>query len=93
MIEEFWDGRKEFLAQLSVEDPPGLVRGKRRMLVFDPAKRASAQYRTSLAETAQGVVQRIFKAAATACLKFRYTFSQLVVQQNLEPEVQAQILL
>ncbi|KAJ7875949.1 hypothetical protein B0H13DRAFT_1893891 [Mycena leptocephala] len=30
-------------AQLSMEDPPGLVRLMRRMLVLDPEKRASAQ--------------------------------------------------
>ncbi|KAF7344237.1 Protein kinase domain-containing protein [Mycena venus] len=43
MTEEFWDGRKELFAQLGVEDPPGLVRLMRRMLVLDPAKRPSAQ--------------------------------------------------
>ncbi|KAJ7842901.1 kinase-like domain-containing protein [Mycena leptocephala] len=43
MTEEFWDERKEFFAQLGVEDPPGLVRLMRRMLVLDPAKRPSAQ--------------------------------------------------
>ncbi|KAJ7277146.1 hypothetical protein C8J57DRAFT_1465845 [Mycena rebaudengoi] len=43
MTEEFWVGRKEHFAQLSVEDPPGLVRLMRRMLVLDLAKRPSAQ--------------------------------------------------
>ncbi|KAJ7842898.1 kinase-like domain-containing protein [Mycena leptocephala] len=43
MTEEFWDERTEFFAQLGVEDPPGLVRLMRRMLVLDPAKRPSAQ--------------------------------------------------
>jgi serine/threonine protein kinase len=43
MTEEFWDRRKKRFAKLSMEDPPGLVRLMRRMLVLDPAKRPSAQ--------------------------------------------------
>ncbi|KAJ7842314.1 hypothetical protein B0H13DRAFT_2286755 [Mycena leptocephala] len=38
-----WGWKERAFAQLSVEDPPGLVRLMRRMLVLDPAKWASAQ--------------------------------------------------
>ncbi|KAJ7213568.1 kinase-like domain-containing protein [Mycena pura] len=43
MTEEFWERRKALYAQRGVEDPAGLVRLMRRMLVLDPAKRPSAQ--------------------------------------------------
>ncbi|KAJ7213574.1 kinase-like domain-containing protein [Mycena pura] len=43
MTEKFWERRKAYFAQLGVEDPAGLVRLMRRMLVLDPAKRPSAQ--------------------------------------------------
>ncbi|KAJ7888928.1 kinase-like domain-containing protein, partial [Mycena olivaceomarginata] len=43
MTEEFWDSRKTSFAKLGVEDPAGLVRLMRRMLVLDPEKRPSAQ--------------------------------------------------
>jgi hypothetical protein len=43
MTEKFWDGRKERFVRLGVEDPPGLVRPMRRMLILELGKRPSAQ--------------------------------------------------
>ncbi|KAJ7263891.1 kinase-like domain-containing protein [Mycena rebaudengoi] len=43
MTEGLWDGKKKLFGRLGLEDPPGLVRLMRRMLVLDPAKRPSAQ--------------------------------------------------